>query len=179
MVEAEAIARTVQSCGGIVEIACTVAQASTFAGSIDTLLVDAALERGDGRVLKRLRAAGFAAAKAVTLIAPTDRGMLGRFRASGYSTFLARPVRGDTLIRVLSSPANVGASVPAQGPQASKAQISGDVGRRSMSVLIAEDNDINALLAQVTLNKSGHRVDVVGNGRAAVDALTEAGGHTL
>jgi CheY-like chemotaxis protein len=47
-----------------------------------------------------------------------------------------------------------------------------------MSVLIAEDNDINALLAQVTLNKSGHRVDVVGNGRAAVDALTEAGGHT-
>ena len=178
VVEAEAIARTVQSCGGIVEIACSVAQASTFAGSIDTLLIDAALERGDGRVLKRMRAAGFAAAKAVTLIAPTDRGVLGRLRASGYSTFLARPVRGDTLIRVLSSPANVGASVPAQGPQASKAQISGDVGRRSMSVLIAEDNDINALLAQVTLNKSGHRVDVVGNGRAAVDALTEAGGHT-
>ncbi len=39
-----------------------------------------------------------------------------------------------------------------------------------LSVLIAEDNDINAMLARATLLKAGHRVDVVGNGKAAVDA---------
>ena len=55
----------------------------------------------DGRVLKRLRLSGFAGAEAVTMIAPTERGMLGEFRASGYATFLARPVRGETLLRVL------------------------------------------------------------------------------
>ena len=44
-----------------------------------------------------------------------------------------------------------------------------------LSILIAEDNDINAMLARAALVKAGHRVDVVGNGKAAVDAVTLAG----
>jgi CheY-like chemotaxis protein len=44
-------------------------------------------------------------------------------------------------------------------------------------VLIAEDNDINAMLARATLQKAGHRVEVVGNGKAAVEAVVEAAGH--
>ena len=40
-----------------------------------------------------------------------------------------------------------------------------------LSILIAEDNDINAMLARATLLKAGHRVDVVGNGKAAADAV--------
>ena len=36
----------------------------------------------------------------------------------------------------------------------------------------AEDNDINAVLARAALTKAGHEVEVVGNGKAAVDALT-------
>jgi CheY-like chemotaxis protein len=43
------------------------------------------------------------------------------------------------------------------------------------SVLIAEDNEINALLVRSALAKAGHRVQVVGNGRAAVDAITRPG----
>ena len=39
-------------------------------------------------------------------------------------------------------------------------------------MLIAEDNDINAVLARAALTKAGHEVQVVGNGKAAVDALT-------
>ena len=41
-------------------------------------------------------------------------------------------------------------------------------------MLVAEDNDINAMLARATLLKAGHRVDVVGNGKAAVEAVTGA-----
>jgi CheY-like chemotaxis protein len=44
--------------------------------------------------------------------------------------------------------------------------------RRGLSVLIAEDNDINAMLARATLLKAGHRVKLVGNGKAAVEAIT-------
>ena len=44
--------------------------------------------------------------------------------------------------------------------------------RAGLSVLVAEDNDINAMLARATLLKAGHRVDVVGNGKAAVEAVT-------
>jgi CheY-like chemotaxis protein len=43
-----------------------------------------------------------------------------------------------------------------------------------LSILIAEDNEINAMLARATLLKAGHRVEVVGNGKAAVDAVVGA-----
>src|SRR5690606_21747154 len=47
------------------------------------------------------------------------------------------------------------------------------------SVLIAEDNAINALLAKSALAKAGYEVEVVSTGRAAVDAVKEnpAGGR--
>jgi PAS domain S-box-containing protein len=173
-VEAEAIARTVRAHGGTVDIAATVEQATAIAGRCDSLLVDAALEAGDGRVLRRLRQAGFSAGEAITLIAPTDRGLLGEFRASGYATFLARPVRGETLLRVLLA----GAAAPAAQTRA--AAKSASVPARNakplgLSILIAEDNDINAMLARATLQKAGHRVEIVGNGKAAVEAVTGAG----
>ncbi|TIX80404.1 MAG: response regulator, partial [Mesorhizobium sp.] len=47
--------------------------------------------------------------------------------------------------------------------------------QQGLSVLIAEDNDINAMLARATLLKAGHRVKVVGDGKAAVEAVTGTG----
>jgi PAS domain S-box-containing protein len=176
-VEAEAIALSVRAHGAAAEVADTVAQVSTLADGCDTLLIDAGLESGDGRLLKRLRLSGFLNAEAITMIAPTDRGMLAEFRANGYSTFLARPVRGETLLRVLlqrqlqdtaaSGPAGIGQAkrtMPAFNP-------------RALSVLIAEDNEINAMLARATLTKAGHQVDVVGNGKAAVEAVADVNGR--
>ena len=97
--EAEAIAMTIRAHGGEANIVSTVAQAAGLAAGYSTLLVDAAVEHADGRVLKRLRLAGFTGAEAITMITPTDRGMLGEFRASGYATFLARPVPVLFLLR--------------------------------------------------------------------------------
>ena len=137
----------------------------------DTLLVDATLEASEGRLLKRLRPGGFERVEAITLIAPTDRGMLGEYRASGYAAFLARPVRGETLLRTL-----LGRTRPAADAEAGNAPAKPAVQRghapAGLSILLAEDNDINAMLARATLIKAGHRVDVVGNGKAAVDAVT-------
>ena len=65
-VEAEAIAMTVRAYGGIVDIATTEAQAAALADGCSALLVDAAIEKSDGRVLKRLRQLGFAGADAIT-----------------------------------------------------------------------------------------------------------------
>jgi PAS domain S-box-containing protein len=174
-VEAEAIAMTIRAHGGSVIIASSVGQAATLSEGCSTLLVDAAIEKSDGRVLKRLRQAGFSASEAITMIAPTDRGMLGEFRASGYSTFLARPVRGETLLRVLlaglmspESPTKLAGGARLRQPR-SRRRLPG------LTVLVAEDNDINAMLARATLLKAGHRVDVVGNGKAAVEAVTGGG----
>ncbi|QPC86209.1 response regulator [Mesorhizobium sp. NBSH29] len=177
-VEAETIAATVRAYGGAAIVLATPAQAARHREHCDTLLIDAALEKPDGRLLKRLHTAGLRESIAITLIAPTERALLGQLRANGYASYLARPVRGQTLVRMLLTAAKM--AEPAEPTERPKARRSVGVNRgrqRRLSILIAEDNDINALLTQATLSKAGHRVEVVGNGRAAVDLLTRASGH--
>ena len=167
IVEAEAIAMTIRAQGGKAIISATVAQAAMHGAGCSTVLVDASLERDDGHVLKALRKAGFAGAEPIIMVAPTQRGQLNEFRANGYETFLARPVRGETLLRILLSNHTVGAPAPlafSGKPMAKR-------GSDGLSILVAEDNEINALLARSVLEKAGHHVDVVGNGKAAIDAL--------
>jgi PAS domain S-box-containing protein len=174
--EAEAVALTIRAHGGSAEIAATAAQAAgrakALARTADTVLIDAAIESPDGALLKRLREAGLVAAEAVTLIAPTDRGRLGEFRAGGYPTFLARPVRGETLLRVLIAGASASPPTADLPAAAGHAKAGAPAGLR---VLLAEDNDINAMLASAALTKAGHGVHVVANGKAAVEAVTAAG----
>ena len=175
-VEAGAIAAAIRAHGGGAEVAATAAEAAALADGCAVLLVDAAMEHADGRTLRRLRAGGFPACEAVTLIAPADRGMLGDFRAGGYATFLARPVRGETLLRVLLASGGDATPAPARLPSTAAGRAP-PRGAGGLSVLIAEDNAINAMLAGAALRKAGHRVEVVGNGRAAVEAIQAGPGR--
>ncbi len=170
-VECDAIARTIRAHGGTIDIVYSTDQALELAGPCDALLIDAALESPDGRTLKRLKQAGFSGSQAVTLIAPNDRAALNELRASGYATFLPRPVRGETLLRVLLS--GVVSAVASPAPVALTTAKARDTGTTGLSVLLAEDNEINALLARTALRKAGHRVEVVSNGKAAVEAVTD------
>ncbi len=169
--EATAIARTLSDHGAAVDMAATVDEARNLtegsARGFDTVLVDAASEKADGSTLKELRAAGFAYPEALTLIAPGDRAKLQELRAAGYSGFLPRPVRAETLLKmVVSGRAGLAASAAAGANRRAADRAT------PLNVLIAEDNDINAVLARAALTKAGHKVRVVGNGKAAVDVLT-------
>src|SRR5690606_19825127 len=64
LVEARALAETIQAHGGHAEIASTTEQAAKLAEESNTVLVEATLENGGGHMLKRLRRAGFAKAQA-------------------------------------------------------------------------------------------------------------------
>ncbi|TWH30807.1 MULTISPECIES: PAS domain-containing hybrid sensor histidine kinase/response regulator [unclassified Aminobacter] len=171
--EAEAIARTITAHGGKPEIVPCIEHLVAAPGraAYDVVFMDAEMENVDARLLKRLRGAGIRPSQAIILISPTDRGKLPRYRAAGYDAFLARPVRGETLMRVLTA-APVAANAAPAGDGERRIETTAS-GATSFSVLIAEDNDINALLARSALTKSGHQVKVVGNGRAAVDAVQE------
>ena len=170
--EGDALAMTIAAQGGQPVCASAYDEAAALirAGrEFDTVLIDASLETVAGDLLKGLRGAGLARARAVTMIAPSNRGQLAEFRASGYAAFLPRPVRGDTLLRVLIEdekprPADRkadGAHMPVRHGE-------------PLRILVAEDNEINAILARAALTKAGHEVQVVTNGKSAIDALAGA-----
>jgi CheY-like chemotaxis protein len=80
-------------------------------------------------------------------------------------------VRGETLLRVLLAGKSADPILKAsEKPEPSGAgPVPAD--GASLNILIAEDNEINAMLARAALSKAGHQVRLVTNGRAAVDAV--------
>ncbi|WPZ14913.1 ATP-binding protein [Nitratireductor rhodophyticola] len=177
--EAETIAMTVRVHGGRAAIAATAEDAARLAEEsgrpFNTVLVDASLESDDGALITRLHALGVGGDRALTLITPSERGRLPAFRASGYGAFLARPVRGRTLLRQL-----LGSKSEATWPAAEthdRTHDAGTMGRRAggLNILVAEDNEINAMLARAALSRAGHRVTLVSNGREAVEAVSAPG----
>ena len=177
-VEAEAMALTIRSHGGSATTVCRVgdaAQSLTAPGAgFESVLVDAALETPDGATAAKLRAAARGPFRSVVLISPTDRGRLFQFRNAGYPAFLARPVRGATLIRVLTD----GALDLSPSPTVHRLAPSRPLDRKAvpqgLRILIAEDNEINALLARSVLEKMGHAVQHVRDGGSAVEAVKTA-----
>jgi len=175
-IEADAIGRMIAAKGGTSATTFEADAAISLAQHMGAtaVLVDATLETEDGGLARQLRAALGDAINIMTLIAPNDRGRLNALRENAYSGFLARPVRGTTLARQLlrdSQPENT-RSVTMQSAGGLLQSCHG-----SLNILLAEDNDINALLARAALGRAGHTVEVVGNGQHAVDLLTSPDGH--
>jgi signal transduction histidine kinase/DNA-binding response OmpR family regulator len=105
------------------------------------------------------------------LLSPAERPELARLRASGFDGYLVKPLRAASLAAQL-------AAAEIEPVPAAQEGSGGPLPReRALAVLIAEDNDINALLAQATLGKLGHIPTVVGDGIAAVKAV--AGAHAV
>lgn len=134
------------------------------------LLADrGAVEAGAGRLVPLLGQAegGDACARAVVIIDPSERGELPDLRAQGFTGYLVRPIRPLSLLTQLfgASGQNAAAGAPVF-VRASASTETRDAAQ--ISVLLAEDNDINALLARTMLEKSGMRVVHARRGAEAV-----------
>jgi PAS domain S-box-containing protein len=112
------------------------------------------------------------------LMTPEQRRELGKRDLKRFDGYLVNPVRRASLMSLLAlrdtpdDPRTETTALTA-GLSASHEAMS----ERGLDILLAEDNDINALLAQSLLVKSGHRVTHVGNGARAVahvEALIDA-----
>ncbi|MBY0532425.1 MAG: response regulator [Xanthobacteraceae bacterium] len=106
------------------------------------------------------------------LLTPAERRELPSLNAKGLSSYLIKPVRAQSLAVRLLDPAADSAAIDVS-PE--KFEIAS--GKDGLSVLVAEDNDINALLVQALLARMGHRVTVVADGAVAVNAVASA--HTM
>ncbi|GGK36605.1 ATP-binding protein [Salinarimonas ramus] len=147
----------------------------------DALIVDCALGDDLARdVAAAAREAGVS--RAVVLLSPFERRDLGSPTAAGYDSYLVKPVRARSLVERLVEPVAPRPIVPAQAEEESGTpralrRLPGERGNAprpgAPRVLLAEDNEINALLALKALEKRGAVVDWAKDGHEAV-ALAEA-----
>lgn len=173
-IEGKALAMAVEAHGGHAVVVETEAGAAALIREgktrFDVLVADASLEGESRSMLGRLCQRGLVVARALTLIAPTDRSRLPSLRASGYDAFIARPPRGRTVLRLLSGDLP---NSPMQ-PSMQTTTLRTSPSEQRFNVLLAEDNEINALLTQKVLKSSGCDVTTVGTGAGAVETFINA-----
>lgn len=113
----------------------------------------------------------YASLRIVMLTSAGSPEDVARCRELGITGYLTKPVKQSELFDVIVSAIGVTVSdirpktVPERQEQG---------GGRALHVLLAEDNSVNQILATKIFKKLGHRVTVVDNGRAAVDAAKSA-----
>lgn len=162
------LAETIRTTGALVSIAGTAETArAKLAGDnpVTAVLVDHAL--GDAPA-KELAAAAAAAGirDCLILLSPQARRQFGPPQAAGFSGFLIKPVRTRSLYERLGSGLEVGPST-ADGPAGRAATQARQPGT-GLTVLVAEDNEINALLATRTLERFGCTAIWARDGREAL-----------
>jgi CheY-like chemotaxis protein len=113
------------------------------------------------------------AATIMMLSSAGRRGDLARCQKLGLSASLTKPVRQnelrDAIVRALDR-----RRADAAGTVAPVVERRAVVPGAALNILLAEDNAVNQRLATRMLEKRGHRVKVVGNGREAVDLLQQS-----
>jgi two-component system, sensor histidine kinase and response regulator len=145
----------------------------------DLAILDAQLPGMDGWTLaRRIKAdPAIGSVKLVLLISLAQRGDAEMARAAGFDAYLTKPVRQaqlyDCLGLVLGSPRiSVESTYSGTAPLITRHTISEAQARSRDRVLVVEDNIVNQKVAAKLLEREGYHVDVVSNGREAVEAIT-------
>ena len=153
-------------------VACALLPEQTW----DAVLVDYAL--GPDAIAALGCAAVQSAPRRIVLLGAAERGELAYLREAGFQSYLIKPVRSASLAAALDpAHAPFGAT---QDEAAEAAPDSGDMDMpdgglgSGLSILVAEDNDINALLIRSLLTRLGHRPVVVDDGQRACEAWDKA-----
>jgi signal transduction histidine kinase/CheY-like chemotaxis protein len=110
----------------------------------------------------------------VALTSPVPSGHRDKTECAAIDAMLLKPVKQSLLLATLASLLNRNGDQPAP-PESTGASPAPSPGLR---ILLAEDNKVNQLVARRLLEKRGHSVTVVENGREAV-AAAAAGGFDL
>ncbi len=140
----------------------------------DVVLVDANLGvKRAGQLLGYARARTRKGLRAVVLIGMSGRTTLAPFRKAGFDAYLIRPVRPVSLVAQ-----TFGIDLVQQGSFSERPISLDDVRQVPIaarhSVLLVDDNEINALVAQRMLEKLGCDVTVARHAREAVESCTQA-----
>lgn len=167
--EAPFIARRLVAAGAQAEIRTSeaAARAAMTTEKYDVVLTDCALGEEAARRLAALaRRSGVR--RSLILLSPFERREFGPPAAAGFDGYLVKPVRALSLMQQIALEP---VTPPPQQPPATQAQAQPRATERSQRkrrVLLAEDNEINALLALKLLEGAGAESVWVRDGTKAV-----------
>jgi two-component system, sensor histidine kinase and response regulator len=141
----------------------------------DAMVVDSSLGLETTRQLIDMARNTSPACLAVITIDPSERDRLSEFRSAGIDHYLVRPVRPSSLLaQIRRGLRQVGGG---HGGTTGSSTNKPEERTKGLRTLLAEDNDINALLADRLLVQSGASVTRVANGQLAVAEYQRAALH--
>ena len=158
---------TIEATGGLALLAGDATEGLVLLrdASFDAAIIDQAIGREHAMALAdAARLAGVG--DCLIMLSPLERRQFGSPRDAGFTGFLVKPVRARSLYERLS---------PRPAPMAPVVEPSGSrppqPSRPRLTVLVAEDNEINALLATRTLERFGCAAIWAQDGRQALAAV--------
>jgi signal transduction histidine kinase/CheY-like chemotaxis protein len=130
----------------------------------DAMLVDRALGHEAASALAR---DAVAVPRRIVLVTPAERHELAALKQAGFTGYLIKPVRAASLAN------RFGAALPMAEDDLSPQDDSRASGK-GLAILVAEENEMNALLARALLTRLGHRPTIAANGAVAVASYMAA-----
>ncbi len=149
-------------------------QASQTGITIPLILLDCRMPDMDGFTFaKRVKAnPHFKGAIIMMLTSGGQRGDASRCRELHIAAYLVKPIQESELLEAILSVLGHKVESPPQQPAlVTRHSLRQD--RQHLNILLAEDNAVNQIVAVRLLQKLGHNVRVVANGREALTLLAE------
>ena len=115
--------------------------------------------------------------KELKLILLTSSGLQGdraRTQKVGFNAYLAKPVRKKDLqacLAMVMGQHDVSSNVVRSSDKSSTSLAMSSIAYPPAHILVVDDHVVNQQLAEMMLQRLGHRVDLVGNGLEAVEAV--------
>jgi signal transduction histidine kinase/ligand-binding sensor domain-containing protein/CheY-like chemotaxis protein len=115
-------------------------------------------------------------------ISSAVEGRFKKYHEVGFDAFLPKPIRRDTLLEIITQllgEKKIEKIKERRESILTQHSLMEDA-KQSVRILMAEDNELNRKLASFVLNKAGYRLEVVTNGKEAVETfLADPGGFDL
>jgi PAS domain S-box-containing protein len=174
-IEASLTARRLQRWGGqtcMVSDA-DVAQALLPERSWHSILIDLALGKANTEALGE--AARLHAAQRIVMFTPATRQELQPTAVSVFTGYLVKPLRAASLAARLTATPEISApSLVGEAPMDEPVATPASPVSKGLSILVAEDNEINALLMRSLLSRLGHKAVITTNGEEALESWLSA-----
>src|SRR5262249_37420663 len=134
------------------------------------VLLDANMPGLDGfQVARAIQSEAAIAGPTVMMLSSSGQyGESAKCSELGIAHYLSKPVDQRELLAAITRA--LAREMPAR-PALPAAMLPTDLPDRRLRVLLAEDNVVNQRLAATLLERRGHKVTIVSNGREALDAL--------